>query len=187
MSVFVKPTLEVYCTPVGLNRVNLNVLTTGEGMAGIGRKRGILELFNRTLDEYGVSGCQYSEILGAIPSGNRLRAPCIGSLIAVGDAFESLDPVGGMGMTHAIISGRLAAYGIASSFRDVSLLSRNCAQIRRKLAPLRQTTMAAALVVRTFSRFRSFEPLYRSGVLDFIEDRMLVRRLAWARRLKPDY
>jgi flavin-dependent dehydrogenase len=183
MSVFVKPTMEVYCTPVGVNRINLNVLTAGEGIARLGRKRGIVELFSRTLDEYGVSACQYSEILGAIPAGSRLREPCIGNLIAVGDALESLDPVGGMGMTHAIISGRLAAYSINSSFRNGSVLSRNCAQMRRKLFPLRQTTSAAALVVRTFSRLRSLEPLYRSGLLDFIENRMLERSLTWARRL----
>lgn len=183
MTVFVKPTMEVYCTPVGQNRLNLNVLTSGEGIVDLGRKRGIGELFNRTLDEYGVSGSQHSEILGAVPSGIRLKGPCIGNLVAVGDALESLDPVGGMGMTHAIISGRLAAYGIASSFRDGSLLSKNCAHMRRTLAPLRQVTQGAALVVRTFSRFRALTPLYRTGMLDFIEDRMLGRHLAWAKRL----
>ncbi len=169
---------------MGLNRVNLNVRASGDDILGRGRKRGISELFNRTLDEYGVSACQHSEILGAIPSGARLKAPCIGNLVAAGDSFESLDPVGGMGMTHAIISGRLAAYAIASSFRDGSVLMKNCAGIRRKLTPLRQATFGAALVVRTFSRFRSLEPLYRSGAIDFIEDRMLGRNLVWARRLK---
>lgn len=183
MTVFVKPTMEVYCTPVGMNRINLNVLTTGEGISDLGRKRGLEDLFRRTLDSYGVSAVQHSEILGSVPSGTRLKAPCRGNLVAAGDALESLDPVGGMGMTHAIVSGRLAAYGIASSFRDGSLLSENCARIRGMLMPLRQVTRGAALVVRTFSRYRALEPLHRSGVLDFIEDRMLQRHLAWARRL----
>jgi flavin-dependent dehydrogenase len=183
MTVFVKSGLEVYCTPVGQNRINLNVLTTGAGMADLGRKRGIEDLFKRTLDSYGVSALQHSEILGSLPSGARLKDSCRGNLVVVGDALESLDPVGGMGMTNAIISGRLAAYGIASSFKDGSPLSRNCARIRGALLPLRQVTQGAALVVRTFSRFRAFESLNRIGVLDFIEDRMLERHLAWARRL----
>jgi len=186
MTVFVKPALEVYCTPVGQNRINLNVLTAEEGMVEIGRKRGIADLFSRTLDQYGVSACQHSEIMGAVPSGTRLKDACIGNIVAVGDAFESLDPVGGMGMTHAIISGRLAAYGIASSFNDGSLLSKNCAHFRRTLAPLRQVTQGAAFVVRTFSRYRALAPIYRSGALDFIEDRMLERHLAWARQLQPE-
>jgi len=181
MSVFVKPTFEVYCTPVSSNRINISVLATSEAMSSMGRKRGILDLFDRTLGEYGISAQQDTEILGSAPSGARLTTPCVGRLIAVGDALESLDPVGGMGMTQAIVSGRLSAYGISASFKEGTDLKENCLHMRRCLSPLRQTTFAAALVVRTFSRYRSLDPLYKSGLLDFIEERMFKRHIAWGK------
>jgi flavin-dependent dehydrogenase len=47
--------------------------------------------------------------LGAGPVNIGYRASEIAGALLVGDACETLDPCGGFGMTHALISGRIAA------------------------------------------------------------------------------
>ena len=90
--------------------------------------------------------------LAAGPFGSRLAISHRNNIITLGDACENLDPIGGLGMTHALLSAQLAAQAlieILSCHADPEAALR-CYQAARlkKARRLRLATQLAHLAVR---------------------------------------
>ena len=68
--------------------------------------------------------------LGSCVLGSNYAGAHYRGAFVVGDACEIFDPVGGMGMTHAILSGRLAAQSVARAVGG-SQLSCECRAYER--------------------------------------------------------
>ena len=100
---------ELYVTPLLNGRCNVSVLGTKQLVQRASRSdetRAMLKRVSSMADlEFDIIG----DPLGAGPVNIGYRASEIDGALLVGDACETLDPCGGFGMTHALISGRIAA------------------------------------------------------------------------------
>jgi menaquinone-9 beta-reductase len=95
---------ELYSTPVGNNLINVAVLGTRKTMHEIVCNQ---EKMRQTLSEF--YGCELKvcrELLGAGPVSTLIRKS--DKIFLLGDAGETFDPIGGMGMTHALLSAKIA-------------------------------------------------------------------------------
>jgi flavin-dependent dehydrogenase len=139
---------EMYVTPLLDGRCNISVLGTKELVQRASRSdetRKMLEagsaMANIEFDQEGAS-------LGAGPVNVGYRASEVHGALLVGDACETLDPCAGFGMTHALISGRIAAECVS---RAVS--SREPA---RELAHYEYEREQAVRDIRGFTRLTSY-------------------------------
>jgi menaquinone-9 beta-reductase len=174
---------EVYCTPVGAGKINVNMLSTPEFIASLGGRASISKFFERTLEGLGVEAYQIADVIGSQPFGYSLTQAARGRVVVIGDALESLDPVGGMGMTHAITSARFAARAICMAFKQESIPDTFSSKIINNLKPLRQATAGAAFLVRTLSQRQCGNFLHRTGVIEAVEGYLLNRGIAWAKEI----
>jgi len=161
--VFTRPEGEVYCTPLPYGRLNINFLgQPGTRIAPRGWLEqevlpAILKLIG--LSDTLIEGPETAPIGAAAIGGAR---PSVwGNVMLIGDACEQLDPIGGMGMTHAIVSGDLAAQSIVQLHRgklsELSVLRRYAALREEAVRPLRGFT---AMTYRSLVARRS-SPLTR--------------------------
>jgi flavin-dependent dehydrogenase len=99
---------EVYITPLLDGRCNVSVL----GIKDLVQRASHIDYIRNLLGcSPLLSGLTWQPIgmpLGAGPLNSGYRASEIDGAFLVGDACETLDPCGGFGMTHALISGRIA-------------------------------------------------------------------------------
>jgi flavin-dependent dehydrogenase len=99
---------EIYLTPLPHSRVNISVLggvALVQPFAHLRRLASQVELLSRYL-KLSLEPTEVPLSSGAIGSLHR-GAQCRGAFV-VGDACETFDPCAGFGMTHALISGKLA-------------------------------------------------------------------------------
>jgi len=100
---------EMYVTPLRNGRCNVSVLGTKELVQRAIRSDETLVMLRRVTSMADLDFDIIGDPLGAGPVNIGYRASEIGGALLVGDACETLDPCGGFGMTHALISGRIAA------------------------------------------------------------------------------
>lgn len=117
VQVFVYSGGEVYLTPTGPGDCNLSLLGTPEFVAQWGREKELTRWVSTHRDVLSARLELESAPLGAGPLNTSRRTAAWRGAFVVGDACETLDPIGGMGMTHAIISGRLAGDAVARALR----------------------------------------------------------------------
>lgn len=118
---------EVYLTPTGSSSVNISVLGTAEyvaSMSNCGRLSRWLSLREESL----AAALELeAPALGAGPLQSVRRGAAVCGAYVAGDACETFDPIGGMGMAHALMSGRSAgravARALASGEREAALAS----------------------------------------------------------------
>lgn len=177
MCVLVKPQLELYCTPVGNNLVNVNLLTSKEKLIALSKRTGLDSLVSELFDRLNLDAEQASSFIGAGPFGSRAKPQGGGRILAIGDALESLDPIGGMGMTHAILSARRASQLITNSLHGPSLVEDPCEFT--SLAHLRTMTSGAKFLVRDVASSLCLSHLIPPWFISLVEKQMQVglRRL----------
>lgn len=110
--VFVKicDAFEIYVTPLDSHTVNVAVLGTSKSDRNI---RDVLlsrELYEWMRDTIGFDGLLSSKIYGRAGLNNSRRRSYIGRVLFAGDSVEQFDPLGGMGMSHAVLTGIAAGH-----------------------------------------------------------------------------
>lgn len=101
---------ELYLTPVSAHEINLSFIGAKDNFKQITRNPALVSSWISKSEELcAVKLYQESDLIGAGPLGKIRRRPTQGRVLCIGDAAETFDPLGGMGMTHALLSSKLAA------------------------------------------------------------------------------
>lgn len=99
-------------TPLAGGRLNLSLLTRADSKLNPRDLISDPELIEAMFQEFDFSGELELEPQGRANIGNVRRSCEMPSIILAGDAREEFDPIGGMGMSHALSSGMEAAESI---------------------------------------------------------------------------
>jgi 2-polyprenyl-6-methoxyphenol hydroxylase-like FAD-dependent oxidoreductase len=138
---------EIYITPLAHNRVNISVLGVRSLVQPLAHLQALstrVESISRALG-IKLEATEMPLSSGAISTLYR-GAQCRGAFV-VGDACETLDPCAGFGMTHALISGNLAAQRI--------LRALSSSDIPTELNAYEQERRSRLYDVRGFTRLTS--------------------------------
>ena len=116
---------QLLLTPLAHDHVNISLLINRKD--DISRKRTKSEMIKETLgfaERCGFTNHILIEYKGATQISSSHAANPIAGAYLVGDTAEVFDPIGGMGMSHALISASLAAQSINRSIKNpISALS----------------------------------------------------------------
>jgi 2-polyprenyl-6-methoxyphenol hydroxylase-like FAD-dependent oxidoreductase len=105
VQVVLRENYQMLITPLATNQFNLSFMASPQHQI---KKSEVLQFMNQELATLGFLGQATS-----LPSGRvvhqRLQRPMAqrNNIYLIGDACEQLDPIGGMGMTHALLSAKL--------------------------------------------------------------------------------
>jgi menaquinone-9 beta-reductase len=169
VGVYTEKNYEVYCTPVGDGSMNLNLLSNKSNLSTIRRSRSLEKLFINLLNHMEIDAVQTDEIIGSGPLGHKLNKSINGRLLFIGDSLQSLDPVGGMGMTHAILSAESAAEYLINEFNSVKNSHSYQFKIKVKTSPAINATIVSSLLIKQVSRSFFIKPLIASGIINWAE------------------
>jgi len=148
VGVFMDRAFQCYVTPVGGGRVNLSALFDN-GASGGGP--GLLRLVEKRVSMHGVSFSPDDSLRGASHIGAVRRPLYFDGVFLVGDSVEQLDPVGGMGMTHALQSGSLVSHAILQLLEGrgrESVLNHLLSEYGREVRKLRGFTRLSQLITK---------------------------------------
>lgn len=109
VNVSVRAGYEIYCTPVSARELNINVLAGRDQLSWLRQEHNLHETVQAALARLGLDVSHFGDVLGAGPLGKVRRRAAYGRVLCIGDCAETFDPIGGMGMTHALLSATLAA------------------------------------------------------------------------------
>jgi len=176
--VVIEPGYELYATPLAGGRLNLAVLATTSTSLNI---RSILEderRYQRVFQAIGFEGRRVEAIRGRSPLGGLRRNLPPPGVLLVGDAAEVFDPIGGMGMTHALLSGELAARMILArdpKRRDLWSTTHRRYVIQREVIarPLRRFTQLTDRTLRLSRTFPMILGLATSPLGGYVTDLIL--------------
>lgn len=107
--IILRPHYEIYVTPLGAQSINVAVMGEKKIFKYLRSEKGQASVRLFIEEELSLKLSEPSEILSTGPLGNLKRPSSQGRLFFVGDACEQFDPIGGMGMTHALLSSRILA------------------------------------------------------------------------------
>jgi flavin-dependent dehydrogenase len=148
VTIWLKEDCEWYITPTQPNRINLAVLGYPEAVKNA-KKQLCGAHLDSLLERFGVVGSPLNNFCGVDGFGGRLNRVAFNTnksaLFAIGDAAESMDPIGGMGMTQALLTGEEAGYALSmiinktrSTKDSVLLFERNHRKISLVLRTMTQ-------------------------------------------------
>lgn len=113
VNIFMGRGVHLFLTPVGEGCLCAAYIAS-PGAAGILKSAADREqMLLPALERIGYCRSELLDRRGASALGHRRRSGASDGIYLAGDALEQLDPVGGMGMTHALLSGRIAARSAA--------------------------------------------------------------------------
>jgi len=105
--------IQTCITQVDKNTLNVSSLTDKSGIQKLKSETSRDSLIKRISLELGFNGEIVDQPIFIGPVNKRRRVAHFGSrVILIGDALEQLDPIGGMGMSHALISAQNAAVAL---------------------------------------------------------------------------
>jgi 2-polyprenyl-6-methoxyphenol hydroxylase-like FAD-dependent oxidoreductase len=112
---------QIILTPLTENCTNICVLIDSEKAEPENMNKNELKkaAVNFSM-QCGFSALDFEEIVGASSLASCKRQEIIKGAYFVGDAIEIFDPIGGMGMSHALFSASIASKSIARSIAEVS-------------------------------------------------------------------
>lgn len=102
-------TFELYGTPLPEGGLNISILSNLHATRNLRELLRDRTLLNRVFDSLGFHGELEVAPQGRSPLGGVCRSSAWPQTFLVGDAAEEFDPIGGMGMTHALRSAETAA------------------------------------------------------------------------------
>ncbi len=123
ITILVKPKYEMYCTPLAGGFLNVSVLKKSNETLNIHSIFGDPSLMKSVFEECSFIGLQDGPLLGRTNIGNIRRQCSSPDIFLAGDVREEFDPIGGMGMSHALSSGIEVAHRIIkelSSDKEIS-------------------------------------------------------------------
>ncbi|MFN8392351.1 MAG: FAD-dependent monooxygenase [Bdellovibrionota bacterium] len=117
VQILVERGFEVFVTPVSADILNVSLLASKSVFHELCRDQGRESVRRIVAGRLGIRLEDSSGLLCTGPVGNRRRSATKPGMFFVGDACEQFDPIGGMGMTHAVLSGRLAGQMLTHTLR----------------------------------------------------------------------
>lgn len=166
-----KKEAELICTPISENRLNVCVLGSKRAIALAAKDQLSVGISEEILRVTGFSGEMVDRPLGLGPLGHMSREAFFGRALLVGDCCETFDPIGGMGMTHALASAKLAAESLlrvhrpAESHQNYQIAFAEYGRAREKMArALRGFTRITYFSLKKLGGSRIFSRLGRLGV-----------------------
>ncbi len=112
--ILLKNGFEVYCTPVSDTMLNVAFLTRKETARYLKDHALQDDLLVEAKEKCFFQGEAAGPPLSVGPVGATKRPYRSGSILLIGDAAESLDPISGMGITHGVLNAELAAKALIS-------------------------------------------------------------------------
>lgn len=113
VTIFIKDDCSIFMTPVGTDCVTVSVLGKKNAIKRFSSEAGLEHLTTYISEFTGSALFPCSEVTGAVIEG-KASIPCYKNRVfVIGDALETLDPAGGLGMTLAIQS----AHHLAEAFK----------------------------------------------------------------------
>jgi menaquinone-9 beta-reductase len=106
---------EIYVTPVSPTQLTVCLLTSCNKLAAIRAASQWRSIIGAACDKALFRGYQVGKVRGIGPLGRRIKPSWWRGTYLIGDAVESLDPIAGMGMTHALLSSKLAAQSLRAA------------------------------------------------------------------------
>ncbi len=164
---------EMYVTPLVDGRCNVSVLGTKELIQRASRSDEMRKMLEADGATANVEFDQEGPSLGAGPVNVGYRASEIHGALLVGDACETLDPCGGFGMTHALISGRIAAECVSraiSSSEPARELARYAYEREQAVRDLRGFTRLTSYMMSSELGRRTLPIAAKLGVAGVISD-----------------
>ncbi len=108
VQLFVQEGYEAYLTPVSPGRLNLSFLGFQKPLSKLAKFDALIQELHQIEELIGQRIEPEESLRGVGPIAPITRPSTWHNALLVGDACESLDPLSGMGMTHALLSGQLA-------------------------------------------------------------------------------
>lgn len=168
---------EVYLTPVDKRRVNVALLSSGKRFREIISPRCISEIVVRLEHDLCCKLTLSGDVHATGPFGNVQRRSLYPNVYLVGDAVEQFDPVGGMGMTHALISSKVLAEEIVSgkqlALAEATIQRRYARRRWNRTKLLRGFTRLSYLALVRFGDYRAVELLRSMPVARGISNSVL--------------
>jgi len=156
VQVFTIPDGEIFLTPVEPELLNISCIGTSRCVSAVvNERKGSYRPIAHAVTLCGVTIRQTEPWTGAIPLNSQVWGPEKDGAYVIGDACETLDPVGGMGMTHAVLSGYLAS----KCLLDVLLAPKSA----RGVWQYAREREIMARPLRGFTRLASFGLSSRTG------------------------
>lgn len=150
IDIILKRGYEIYCTPLSEERLNISILAKFNSELNIRSALMHSDTLHEAFTRSGFNGELELEPMGRTQIGNVRRTCKSDRVHLVGDAKEEFDPIGGMGMSHALKSGIEAAEGIIDSLTE-SRFSRFRKQ--NYAAPMRHFTTLCYHALTTAERY----------------------------------
>lgn len=149
------PSGELFVTRTSEKRINVSLLSSNAEVVQRWGSQMSWEALQEFFYSLSIKLDNEEDRSGIGLSVGRRKSPAEESVLCVGDAIEVLDPVGGLGLTHAVLSGRLAAEAIAAALHKGLSPERArwiySVERERQTARLRLFTSAARLLLRSSS------------------------------------
>jgi flavin-dependent dehydrogenase len=118
---------EIYLTPLSERGLNVSLLGTKALIQRAAHPSLLVSLARPLFERLGIKAEMIAPPVGSRSLNSTYHGADYRGAFVVGDACESFDPCAGCGMTHALLSGRLAGHHIAralaSSSRDEELVA----------------------------------------------------------------
>jgi menaquinone-9 beta-reductase len=119
INIFLADGFEVYCTALGENRLNVSILADDRAKQTALRQHNRLsQILQEIKQALKYEGELTDAPLGMAGFGAVTQKSCWEGVLLVGDCAESFDPIGGMGMTHALESSALAAEALTEVLKE---------------------------------------------------------------------
>ena len=146
---------EVYLTPLSDGRLNVSALGGQKLIQQFSRVPSLKAQVSAIGETLGVSLTLEHPPLGCGPVNTTYRGAQSAGAFVVGDACETFDPCAGFGMTHALLSGRLAGACVLDGLGRTDLSTALLNYERAREARVRD--------VRGFTRLTSLTMVSRAG------------------------
>ncbi|MCO6430407.1 MAG: hypothetical protein J5J00_06050 [Deltaproteobacteria bacterium] len=107
IQIFAGQNYQVFLTPVGPHTFNAALLSTKNSGHALTNKSASVELMGEAFARAGIQAQAASYLVGKTCLQAQSARAFHNNIFMLGDACEQFDPVGGMGMTHALLSSRI--------------------------------------------------------------------------------
>lgn len=176
VEILLRPEFESYVTPIDDTHVNIAFVGTERANAALLRPKYFLaeiaELSKTLQREFS----EFEPTIGVGAVAPRTRPAVFGPALLAGDACESLDPVSGMGMTHALLSGQNAGQILGSALSGEYSLdeaaTRYQAAQRRTATKFRGYSRLSHLLITRLRKLEVINLTNRLGAIEHIHSAM---------------
>jgi flavin-dependent dehydrogenase len=160
---------EIYLTPLSDKRVNVSVLGERKLVQSMAHEASLAKRLAAVCSELGIALLPVNAPISSACIQTTFRGAQWRGAFVVGDACETFDPCAGFGMTHAVISARLAAHQIYSAIASSDpRVARSVYEVQRERAvrDVRGFTRITSMTLCSHVGRRCLPALVKSGVVE---------------------